>query len=219
MAIPAETKYDRLNIIYYIIIERNPYMINPNNVNRGYYFFTPVNIINTFRKLWEQHGLWTRSFIISTAAGLPDLQPVTDRLLRNPTDFARTLEPFYGERAKEFEKLLRGHLLIAAKLVNDAKKGDTKSAAADRKDWYQNADDIAYYLSKLNPFWSYPEWQDMLHMHLKLVEDEAVKRLGGKYSEDVALYDTLEEQALEMADEMSRGIISQFHLDKNRMTF
>ncbi|MGI6728179.1 MAG: hypothetical protein ACOX4P_06500 [Anaerovoracaceae bacterium] len=50
--------------------------------------FKQIKIMNTLRKLWEQHVMWTRSFIISTIEGLSDLDPVTKRLLQNPTDFA-----------------------------------------------------------------------------------------------------------------------------------
>lgn len=194
-------------------------MDNMNNVNRGYYFFTPINIINTMRELWEQHGLWTRSFIVSKSMDLPDLQFVTERLLRNPTDFANVLDVFYGEKSKEFERLLRDHLLIAAEFLDNSKKGDTDGANADRNEWYKNADEIAYFLSRINPYWSYPEWKDMLRHHLKLVEEEAVLRLTKKYKDDIALYDTIEEQALQMADTMSKGIISQFRLYDNRMGF
>lgn len=36
-------------------------------------------------------------------------------ILRNPADFARALEPFYGRQiAAEFERLLTEHLVIAA---------------------------------------------------------------------------------------------------------
>ncbi|WP_457945223.1 hypothetical protein [Caproiciproducens sp. LBM24188] len=71
----------------------------------------PIGIFNTFRKLWTQHVMWTRSFIISTAADLGDLQPVTNRLLRNPADFAKALLPYYGEeRAKQFSDLLTKQL-------------------------------------------------------------------------------------------------------------
>jgi hypothetical protein len=171
------------------------------------------------RTLWEQHGLWTRSFIVSKVMDLPDLQFVTERLLRNPTDFAHVLDPFYGEQSKEFERLLREHLLIAAEFLDNSKKGDKEDANADRNEWYKNADEIAYFLSRLNPYWSYPEWKDMMRHHLKLVEDEAVLRMTGKYKEDIELYDTIEEQALQMADTMSKGLISQFRLYDNRMTF
>ncbi|MEL7647493.1 MAG: acetylglutamate kinase [Sedimentibacter sp.] len=188
-----------------------------NNMNRGYYFFTPSNMVNAFRKLWEQHGLWTRSFIVSTAADLPDLEYVTARLLRNPSDFVFVLEPFYGEAAGSFEQLLREHLLIAANLLNHAKNNDAEGYNEARIAWYSNADEIAALLASLNPYWSYSQWRNMLHHHLRLVEEEATLRLLGKYKEDVELYDTIEEQALEMADTMSGGIIRQFRLDMNPM--
>ncbi len=112
-----------------------------------------------------------------------------------------------------------GTALIAAEFLDNSKKGNRDAANADRNEWYKNADEIAYFLSRLNPYWSYPEWKDMMHHHLKLVEDEAVLRLTGKYKEDIELYDTIEEQALQMADTMSKGLISQFRLYDNRMTF
>ena len=187
------------------------------SMNRGYYFFTPMNISNMMRHLWEQHSFWTRSFIISAAHDLPDLQVVTERLLRNPTDFAMVLQPFYGDDAMEFERLLKDHLVIAARLVDEAKKGNTEAADATRVEWYKNGDNIAYFLSSINQYWSFEEWRDMFRMHLNLVEQEAILRLTGKYAEDVGLFDTIEQQALSMADIMSDGIISQFRLYENRM--
>lgn len=80
-------------------------------------------IINKIRKLWSQHVYWTRFFIISTAEELPDLKYVTDRLLKNPEDFANILKKFYGEKkAEEFKKLLTEHLNIAGELVNADKE-------------------------------------------------------------------------------------------------
>jgi hypothetical protein len=184
--------------------------INPNNsVNCN----NRINLINTFRKLWSEHGFWTRSFIISTAANLGDLQLVTKRLLRNPADFAAALTKYYGaEKAAKFDTLLTEHLTIAAALVNAAKAGDTETADVQRKKWYTNADEIADFLSSINPFWSKNEWQMMLYDHLKLVEDEAVKRLNGEYAKDIAIFDVIGDQALMMADYMADGIAKQFKI-------
>lgn len=170
-----------------------------------------VRITNTFRRLWMEHVMWTRSFIISTAANLGDLKPVTDRLLRNPVDFANALQQFYGtEKAKRFSDLLTEHLTIAAQLVNAAKAGNTEAANEARKKWYANADKISEFLAEINPFWSESQWKAMLYEHLKLTEEEAALRLAGQYSEDVALFDKIEDQALRMADYMAGGIIKQF---------
>ena len=167
-------------------------------------------ITNAFRKLWFEHVVWTRSFIISTAADLGDREAVTGRLLRNPADFETLLKPFYGtEKAKRFNSLLTDHLTIAARLVNDAKAGNTEAVNEERRKWYANADEIAAFLAGINPYWSKNEWMLMLHDHLKLTENEAVERLSGQYAKDVSLFDVIEDQALMMGDYMAEGIIKQ----------
>lgn len=87
--------------------------------------FLRQQLLNTLHRLWFEHVMWTRFFLISTAFDLPDLDLVTKRLLRNPTDFAAVLKTFYpGTKVDQFEQLFTEHLLIAAQLVNAAKRGD-----------------------------------------------------------------------------------------------
>ena len=114
--------------------------------------------------------------------------------------------------ANEFEELLRNHLLISGKLVTDAKAGDTNAAAEDRRNWYANADEIADFLARINPYWSKQEWQSLLYDHLKMTEDEATYRLSGQYAQDIMIYALIEDEALKMADYMSQGIIKQFRI-------
>jgi hypothetical protein len=157
--------------------------------------------------------MWTRSFIISAAENLKDVQLVTDRLLKNPSDFADFLMPFYGvAAAKRFEELLREHLLLAADLLNSAKAGDSAGADAVRKKWYANADMIAALLASVNPYWPYELWRKHMFDHLRLVEQEATERLNKEYAKDIAIFGPMETQALTMADLMSEGIIEQFGL-------
>lgn len=183
------------------------------------YMYTPPSVIsrsqvrlnNHLRLLWEQHVVWTRLTIISIIFGLPDIDLVTNRLLRNPKDIAASLEPLYGDRvASRFEDLFTSHLVIAADLVKAAKAGDTGAAADAEKRWYANADEIAAFLGSINPYWSAQQWQSMLHEHLALTKSEAVNILTGKYAEGIAVFDQIEKQALEMADVMVYGIIQQF---------
>ena len=46
------------------------------------------------RRLWEDHITWTRLFIVSASADLPDLQATTRRLLRNQQDLGDAIKPF-----------------------------------------------------------------------------------------------------------------------------
>lgn len=170
-----------------------------------------VRLINIFRKLWEQHDVWTRLTIMSIAFSLPDFRPVIMRLLRNTVDFGRVFNIYYGrEIASEFSNLLTAHLVIAEQIVVAAKAGDNQAGAQAEKRWYQNADEIAAFLARINPFQSEEEWREMMHKHLKLVNAEAVYILTGNYSAGVAVYDEIEKQTLQMADMMAEGIFEQF---------
>ncbi|MED4750711.1 LysM peptidoglycan-binding domain-containing protein [Brevibacillus choshinensis] len=164
-----------------------------------------------FRTLWEQHVAWTRMVIISIAGSLPDEDLTTKRLLRNPGDMANVLKPFYGnENAAHFEKLFTEHLVIAVQLVKAAKAGNNRAAADAERRWYANADEIASFLHSINPFWSEEVLRAMLHEHLALTKNQAVFRLTKDYASDIATFDKIEQQALEMADAFSDGVVKQF---------
>lgn len=165
------------------------------------------------RMLWSQHVYRTRFFIISTAADLGDLQFVTKWLLENPGDFAAVFRRFYGRAvAEEFKKLFTSHLMIAGDLVNALKNGDTAKADAEREKWYENADEIADFLSIINPCQSREKWIKLMHGHLKMTENEAALRLAGRFPEDIAEFNSIEQEALKMADYMTEGFVCQFQL-------
>jgi hypothetical protein len=170
---------------------------------------------DAMRKLWEDHVLWTRQFIVSAATqpgNLADIGPTTDRLLANQTDIGNALRPFYGEAAgNQVTALLRDHILTAARLIAAAKAGDNDGIASASADWYANADAIAAGLHELNPKqWPLDELKAHMKDHLDLTLDEAVARLQGRYADDIAAYDRIHAQILDMADMLSDGIIAQF---------
>lgn len=170
-----------------------------------------LDLNNLIRMLWEQHVYWTRVFIISAVFSLPDVNLVTDRLLRNPKDFEAALRPPYGDViASKFSDLLTSHLTIAAELVMDAKAGDSAAAADAEKRWYQNADQIASFLSSINPYWPALEWQRLLYDHLAMTKNEAINFLQHNYAGSISTFENIEKKALDMADLMTSGIVNQF---------
>lgn len=166
---------------------------------------------NTMRLLWEQHVYWTRLFLLSTAFGLPDTEFVAARLLQNPKDFEAALKPFYGESiAAKFAELFTNHLTIAAELVNAAKAGNSAAAVDAEKRWYANADEIADFLESINPYWLAQDWRKMLYDHLAMTKAEAVALLTQKYEDSIIIFETIEQEALAMADAMAQGLIREF---------
>lgn len=172
-----------------------------------------LNLKECMRLLWEQHVYWTRMVIISIAADLPDLDPATQRLLRNATDFEAAFIPFYGpEIGRGFGELIHAHLVIAAELVKAAKAGDSQGASNAETRWYQNADQIVCFLNQINPYWDIQRMLALWYEHLSLTKSEAVLRLGGDFAADIATFDRIELEALMMADNFADGIIHQFGL-------
>jgi hypothetical protein len=164
------------------------------------------------RKLWEDHVTWTRLFIVSFAAGLPDTDATAQRLLQNQTDLGNAIKPFYGDRAgRQLTALLREHILIAADLLQAAKAGDSAAVADANARWYANADQIATFLHQANPDeWPLDEMKQMMREHLDLTLAEAVARLQGDWAADIAAYERVHQEILHMADMLSAGIIRQF---------
>jgi hypothetical protein len=164
------------------------------------------------RRLWEDHIVWTRLAIISLTTGSPDTEATVGRLLRNQTDIGNAVKPFYGKAAgNKLTAELRRHILIAADLIAAAKAGDAGKLADAQNRWRQNGDDIAALLNSVNPrFWKLPALKAELRMHLKLTTEEAVARLNGSWTADVAAYDEIHHHALHVADLLSTGLVKQF---------
>ncbi len=167
---------------------------------------------DAMRQLWEDHIVWTRLYIVSAAAGLPDEAAAAQRLLRNQVDIGDAIKPFYGEAAgTQLTALLRGHILTAAKLVGAAKTGDTTMVHTASAAWYANADSLATFLGSANPRnWPVAALRSAMRMHLDLTLKEATARLHGDWAADIAAYDEVHQHILQMADVLSDGIIKQF---------
>lgn len=170
---------------------------------------------DAMRKLWEDHIIWTRVFIISAVADLPDKTAATDRLLQNQVDIGNAIKPYYGDAAgDQLTGLLKEHITTAAEVVAAAKAGDKAKQDDATKRWSTNADQIADFLSKANPKnWPQGEMRKMMRDHLNLTTEEVVARLQRNWSADIAAYDKVHEQILHMADMLSAGIVKQ-HAEK-----
>lgn len=172
-----------------------------------------LDTISIFRKLCEQHIMWTRSYMISCIEELDDLDAVRNRLLRNPSDFAYELAPFYGEiTAHQFMILLREHLFITFDLLNSVRTNNIMVMNESKNKWYSNTENMAIFLASINPYWEKEHWQVLFFEYLNMIEDTVALRFSKRHPRGVTMYDDLEEHALKMADYMWKGIIHQFQI-------
>jgi len=167
---------------------------------------------DAMRKLWEDHITWTRLYIVSFAADLPDTDAVAQRLLQNQTDIGNAIRPFYGDAAgDQLTQLLTAHIQGAVDILKAAKAGDTAAMQTASDKWYANANDIATFLNGANPDnWPLDDLKSEMKMHLDLTLGEAKAHLAGNAAEDIKAYDDVHNEILGMADVLSDGIIKQF---------
>jgi hypothetical protein len=164
------------------------------------------------RKLWEDHITWTRLFMVSALADLPDKDATTNRLLQNQVDIGNAIKPFYGNDAgTKLTALLKDHILIAADIVSAAKASETPKLEAAKKRWVANADEISAFLSGANPKnWPAAEMKAMMREHLDVTTTELMARLNKDWAADVAAYEKVHAQILHMSDMLADGIVKQF---------
>lgn len=163
------------------------------------------------RKLWEDHITYTRNYIISALADLPDADAVATRLLANQDEIGDAIQPFYGEAAGDtLATLLREHILIATEVIAAAKSGDATQYAAAQNEWSANGQAIAVFLSTANPNWSQSDLEAILQTHLDLTTGEVVARLNSDWEGDIRAYDAGHVHMLMFADMLTEGIAKQF---------
>ena len=163
------------------------------------------------RRLWADHVIWTRDYVVAAIADSPDAEAVAGRLLKNQEDIGNAIVPFYGENAGEaLTDLLKQHIMIAVELIEAAKTGDQDKFADADKQWDQNAADIASFLSKANPNWPEKDVVDLLNQHLVLTKNEAVARLEQRWEDDIEAFDQIFTEILTVSDVLTAGIVKQF---------
>ncbi|MEA2675660.1 MAG: hypothetical protein QOI92_2852 [Chloroflexota bacterium] len=169
----------------------------------------PVRL--ALRKLWSDHVIWTRQYIVAAVAGTPDADAAAGRLLRNQEDIGAAVAGFYGDAAgSKLTALLKEHIMIAVDLVAAAKSGDQAVFAKHDARWTANAGEIAKFLAGANPNWPEQDLLDLLSLHLKLTKDEAVARITGDWTTDVKAFDDIFNEIMVLADALNDGLAAQF---------
>jgi len=163
------------------------------------------------RKLWVDHIVWTRSYVVAAVADAPDAGAAAARLLKNQEDLGNALVPVYGRAAgSKLTELLKGHIMIAVDLIAAAKAGDQAKFGEYDAKWTKNAEDIASFLSEANPHWPKKDVVDLLNLHLNLTKKEVVARLTQKWEDDVQAFDDIFTEIMTVADTLADGIHKQF---------
>jgi len=165
----------------------------------------------SMRRLWEDHVLWTRVWLVDQTSGLPDASFAATRLLQNQVDIGNAVKPFYGEAAgNQLAALLHDHITQAVALVAAYESGNQADINYWYDLWYANGDQIAGFLAAANPNWALADAKAHMKRHLDLTVNEVAARLAKNYQGDITAYDAVVAHILTFSDFLADGIAKQF---------
>lgn len=175
------------------------------------YGYEEVKLKVTMRKLWEDHAIWTRQFIVDLLANLPSIDKTTERLLKNQDAIGNCMKQFLGDTATDdLTSLLKDHITITIDLLKAIKAGDTTGSKTLETDAITNGDNIATFFATINPYYSKDELRDMLDTHIILVKYQSIARMNGDYNADIMYFDMGLHHILVISDYLFKGITERF---------
>jgi hypothetical protein len=154
--------------------------------------------------LWTERLVWVRQLILSIMLSLRDLNFVAERVQRNTAEFGQILGSVYGlEAGQKFEYLFNKYILILSEIVPTIKSGQNTDILMQQ--WLSVAEEIAEFLSQLNPYWDKSEIEALIRNQIQLEFDFASDLKKEKFEQGIANFDPAYDNARKAGQLMIDG--------------
>ena len=183
----------------------------PGLAQRPTMTISEVQLRMAMRAAWEANAGWTRMYIVSSLAGLTDVNRVNSRLLESADGVADALRPYYPYPvAESLAKQFKRQVLLTVALVTAARNGDSLQTAAASANWSAGSDSLTQFLVRTNPNLPSGKLGDLLHAYQDRTWRQIAARTRQDWFADVVACDQTDIEARAIADALSAGIVKQF---------
>jgi hypothetical protein len=166
-----------------------------------------IDLKSALRKLFTDHGVWTKFVLNAIVDGTADVNAGLARLMRNQEDIGNAVAMVAGqEYGSGLTVLLKQHISLA---------GDVMKAAVANDPQLQTKIDLLFAnsilvgraLSILNPVkLPVDEMVTMFNRHNQFVIEMTTSRIAGKYEDEVRLFDGYYNELLELSDALFHAL-------------
>ena len=164
------------------------------------------------RDLWIGHIFWVRN-VSFAAIDRNDLavKAAEQQAVTNAQAIAASIEPFYGAAAKEsFFKLLAGHYGAVKAYLVATVASDPSAQAEATQALTSNAEDIASFLSKANPYLPKDAVAALLLAHGGHHIQQIQQLKDRKYEAEANTWEEMKKHVYQIADATADALAKQF---------
>lgn len=164
------------------------------------------------RDLWLGHIFWVRNVSVA-AVDKNDLavNAAEQQAVENAKALAASIEPFYGAAAKEaFFKLLAGHYGAVKAYLVATVAGDASAQQTATQSLTSNAEEIAVFLSKANPYLPIDAVQGLLLAHGGHHIQQIQQLKDRKYEAEAQTCKEMKAHVYQIADATAGALAKQF---------
>lgn len=167
-----------------------------------------VDLASTMRKLWTDHGVYTKFVLNSIVDQTSDTAQLLPRLMANQTDIGEQLKCVVGDELGDaLTRALKEHIRLAGDVMKAAVSGESKLLAISVDLLFANSRDVSTAISNLNPDKLPVVFVlAMFDEHNQFVIDMTTARIKGEYKREIELYDAYYNELLEMSDMIVAGL-------------
>lgn len=164
------------------------------------------------RDLIGDHIFWVRSVVLATAHNDKDAaKAYEEKVVDNDKAIAASIAPFYGKEASDkLFNLFAGHYGAIKDYMNASFAGDNdgKNAAMDKMKG--NAEEIAAFLSGVNPNWPNPAVTPLLLAHIGHHAAQIDAVAAKDFNAEAGTWAEMKKNAFAIADALVDGLAKQF---------
>ena len=171
-----------------------------------------LKLPNLLRELWLGHIFWVRNVSIAAfdkndlAAKVAEQQAVA-----NAKAIAASIEPFYGTPAKEsFFKLLAGHYGAVKAYLVATVAVDAAAQATATQTITSNAEEIAVFLSKANPYLPKDALNALLLAHGSHHIQQIQQLKDRQYEAEAQTWEEMKNHVYQIANATADALAKQF---------
>jgi len=164
------------------------------------------------RDLWVDHIFWVRSVSVATIDNNELAAKVSEqKAVSNAKAIASSIEPFYGAAAKDrfFELLANHYGAVKAYLVATI-ASDASAQATAAQSVRSNAEEIAVFLNKANPYLPKEAVQGLLLAHGGHHIQQIQQLKNRKYEAEAETWEGMKQHVYQIADATTDALVKQF---------